>query len=117
MEMMVCTSGCAGRSRRCPGREVPGRLEPRSVPQLPLLQLRPLLALRSLCCRRQPQLPCGGESHFVPQLPLLQSLRTARSGSVRAEIQRRQTVPCRGERRCLPQLPVLSLMQDGAVSG
>lgn len=117
MEMTVCTAGCAGCSCRCPGREVPGRLEPRSVPQLPLLQLRPLLALRSICCRRQPQLPCGGESRLVSQLPLLQLLRAARSGSVRAEVQRRQTVPCRGERRCLPQLPLLSLMQDGAGPG
>jgi hypothetical protein len=117
MEMMVCTAGCADCSCRCPGREIFRRLEPRSVPQLPLLQLRPLLALCSLCCRPQTQLPSGGESRLVPQLPLLQSLRAARSGSVRAEVQRRQTAPCRGERRCLLQLPVLSLMQDGAGPG
>ena len=113
--MVFCTAGCAGCSCRCPRRGVPRR--PRSVPQLPLLQHGPLLALCSSCGRRQPQLPCGGESRLMSQLPLLQSLRAARSGSVRAEVQRRQTVPCRGERRCLPQLPVLSLMQDCAGPG
>ena len=98
-QSLSCIAGCAGCSCRWARRQP----QSRSLSELPTLLLGVLLTLRLLCCRRQPQLPCGGESRLVPQLPLLQSLRTL-------DIQRSQAIPCRSEPRHLSELPVLPLI-------
>jgi hypothetical protein len=102
---MRFTAGYARCGRSGSVGQVPRGGAPGCVPKLPILQFCFVLPLRSLRCRCQPQLSCGGKSLVVPQLPILQPLRASRpiAGPSFPE------VSCWGQRGSLSQLPLLPL--------